>query len=68
MLFQESAEKHIFPKTSRSTFSVPWINPELKRKSHRRSMAHAMVKQTGNKKLRSKFESLRRKIKACVEE
>ena len=29
---QESAEKHIPSKTSRSTSSVPWITPEIRRK------------------------------------
>ena len=34
---QESAEKHIPSKTSRSTSSVPWITPEIRRKIRRRN-------------------------------
>ena len=41
---QESAEKHIPSKTSRSTSSVPWITPEIRRKIRRRNWTHAKVK------------------------
>ena len=61
---QESAEKHIPSKTSRSTSSVPWITPE--RKIRRRNRTHAKAKKTGSSKLRAKLESLRKEIKADV--
>ena len=61
---QESAEKHIPSKTSRSTSFVPWITPEIRRKIRRRNRTHAGAKKTGSSKLRAKFESLRREIKA----
>ena len=38
---QESAEKHIPSKTSRSASSVPWNTPEIRRKIRRRNRAHA---------------------------
>ena len=57
---QESAEKHIPSKTSRSTSSVPWITPEIRRKIRRRNRTHAKAKKTGSSKLRAKFESLRK--------
>ena len=63
---QESAEKHIPSKTSRSTSSVPWITPEIRRKIRRRNRTHAKAKKTGSSKLRAKFESLRKAIKADV--
>ena len=63
---QESADKHIPSKTSRSTSSVPWITHEIKRKNRRRNRTHAKAKKTGSSKLREKFESLRREIKADV--
>ena len=63
---QESAEKHTPSKTSRSTSSDPWITPEIRRKIHRRNRTHAKAKKTGSSKLRAKFESLRREIKADV--
>ena len=63
---QESAEKHIPSKTSRSTSSVPGITPEIKRKIRRRYRTHAKAKKTGSSKLRAKFESLRRETKADV--
>ena len=63
---QESAEKHIPSKTSRSTSSVPWIIPEIRRKTRRRNRTHAKAKKTGSSKLRAKFESLRKEIKADV--
>ena len=63
---QESADKHIPSKTSRSVSSVPWITPEIRRKIRRRNKTHAKAKKTGSSKLRSKFETLRREIKADV--
>ena len=63
---QESADKHIPAKTSRSVSSVPWITPEIRRKIRRRNKTHAKAKKTVSSKLRSKFETLRREIKADV--
>ena len=63
---QDSADKHIESKTSRSVSSVPWITSEIKRKIRRRNKTHAKAKKTGCSKLRSKFETLRREIKAYV--
>ena len=53
-LIQESADKHIPSKTSRSVFSVPWITPEIRKKIRRKNGTHA--------------ESLRREIKADIRE
>ena len=63
---QESADKHIPSKTSRSVSSVPWITPGIRRKIRRRNKTHAKEKKTGSSKLRSKCETLRREIKADV--
>ena len=63
---QNSADKHIPSKTSRSVSSVPWITPEIRRKIRRKNKTHAKAKKTGSSKLRSKFETLRREIKADV--
>ena len=61
---QDSADKHILSKTSRSVSSIPWITPEIRRKIRRKNKTHAKAKKTGSSKLRSKFETLRREIKA----
>ena len=53
-------------KTSRSVYSIPWITPEIRRKIRRKNKTHAKAKKTGSLKLRSKFETLRREIKADV--
>ena len=63
---QDSANKHIQSKTSRSVSSIPWITPEIRRKIRRKNKTHAKAKKTGSSKLRSKFETLRREIKADV--
>ena len=63
---QDSADKHIPSKTIRSVSSIPWITPEIRRKIRRRNKTHAKAKKTGSSKLRSKFETLRREIKADV--
>ena len=63
---QDSADKHIPSKTSRSVSSVPWITPGIRRKIRRKNKTHAKAKKTGSSKLRSKFETLRREIKADV--
>ena len=60
---QDSADKHIPSKTSRSVSSIPWTTPEIRRKIRRKN---AKAKKTGSSKLRSKFETLRREIKADV--
>ena len=63
---QDSADKHIPSETSRTVSSVPWITLEIGRKIRRRNQTHAKAKQTDGKKLRSKFETLRREIKDGV--
>ena len=63
---QESADKHIPSKTSRSVSSVPWITPEIRRKIRRKNATHAKAKKTGSAKFRSKFESLWKEIKADI--
>ena len=63
---QDSADKHISSKTSRSVSSIPWITPKIRRKIRRKNKTHAKAKKTGSSKLRSKFETLRRVIKADV--
>ena len=35
-LIQDSADKHIPPKTSRSVSSIPWITPEIRRTIRRK--------------------------------
>ena len=57
---------HIPSKTSRSVSSIPWVTPEIRRKIRRKNKTHAKGKKTGSSKLRSKFETLRREIKADV--
>ena len=57
---------HIPSKTSRSVSSVPWITPEIRRKIRRKNITHAKAKKTGSAKIRSKFENLKRKIKADI--
>ena len=63
---QDSADKHIPSKTGRTVSSVPWITSEIRRKIRRRNKTHAKAKKTGSKKLRSKFETMRREIKDDV--
>ena len=63
---QDSVVKHIPSTTSRSVSSIPWITPEIRRKIRRKNKTHAKAKKTGSSKLRSKFETLGRKIKADV--
>ena len=63
---QDSADKHIPSKTSMSVSSIPWITPEIRRKIRRKNKTHAKANKTGSSKLRSKFETLRREIKADV--
>ena len=63
---QDSADKHIPWKTSRSVSSVPWITPEIRRKIRKKNETRAKAKRTGSAKIRSKFETLRREIKADI--
>ena len=63
---QDSADIHIPSKTSRSVSSVPWITPEIRRKIRKKNETHATAKKTGSAKIRSKFETLIRKIKADI--
>ena len=41
---QDSADKHIPSKTSRSVSSVPWITPAIRRKIRRKNATHAKAK------------------------
>ena len=63
---QDSADKHIPSKTSRSVSSAPWITPEIRRKIRKKNETHAKAKRTGGAKIRSKFETLRKEIKADI--
>ena len=90
---QESTDKHIPSKTSRSVSSVYlssifvyclrphehfWqalrvrvmkrkkITHEIRRKIRRKNATHAKAKKSSSAKLRSKFESLRKEIKAEI--
>ena len=63
---QDSADKHISSKTSRSVSSVSWITPEIRRKIRKKNETHAKAKRTGSVKIGSKFETLRREIKANI--
>ena len=62
----DSADKAILLKISRSVSSIPCITPEIRRKIHRRNKIHPKAKKTGSGKLRTKFESFRREIKADI--
>ena len=63
---QDSVDKHIPSKTSRSVSSVTWLTPEIRRKIRRKNATHAKAKKTGSAKFRTKFETLRREIKADI--
>ena len=41
---QDSADKHIPSKTSRSVSSIPWITPEIRRRIRRSNKTHAKAK------------------------
>ena len=61
----DSADKHIPSKISKSVSTIPWITPEIKRFIEGiKFMLRA--KMTGSGKLWTKFESLRREIKADI--
>ena len=42
------------------------LTPEIRRKIRRKNATHAKAKKTGNAKFRTKFETLRREIKADI--
>ena len=63
---QDSADKHIPSKISRSVSSVPWLTPEIRRKIRKRNETNAKAKKTGSAKIRFKLETLRREIKADI--
>ena len=46
---QDSADKHILFKTSRTVSSVPWITSEIRRKIRRRNKTHAKAKKKKKK-------------------
>ena len=66
IFIQESVDKHIPSKTSPSVSSVPRLTPEIRRKIRRKNATHAKAKKTGSAKFRTKFETLRREIKADI--
>ena len=41
---QDSEDKYIPLKTSRSVSSIPWITPEIRRKIRRKNKTHAKAK------------------------
>ena len=55
---QDSADKHIPSKTSRSVSSVPWITPAIRRKIRRKNATYAKAKKSGSAKIRATFETL----------
>ena len=50
---QDSADKHIPSKTSRSVSSVPCITPAIRRKIRRKNATHAKAKKSGSAKIRA---------------
>ena len=63
---QDSADKHIPSKTSRSVSSVHWITPVIRRKIRSKNATHPKAKKSGSAKIRAKFETSRREIKADI--
>ena len=61
---QDSADKHIPSKTSRSVSSVPCLTPGIRRKIRKKKKNHSKSKKTGGAKFITRFETLRREIKA----
>ena len=57
---QDSADKHMPSKTSRSVSLVPWITPAIRRKIRRKNATHTKAKKSGSAKIRAKFETLRK--------
>ena len=60
---QEVADKHIPSKTSRSLSSIPWITPGIRRMIRKRNRTHSKAKKTGNIRLKTRFQELRKEIK-----
>ena len=60
---QDSADKHIPPKTSRSVSIVHWITPAIRKKICRKNATHAKAKKSGSAKIRAKFVTLEEKSK-----
>ena len=60
------ADKHIPSKISGSVSSVPWITPEIRQKIRKKNETCAKAKKTDSAKIRSKFETLSREIKADI--
>ena len=56
----------ISPQKLVSLSLIPWITPEIRRKIRNRNKIYAKAKKTGSGKLRTKFESLRREIRADI--
>ena len=52
---QDSADKHILSKTSRSVSSVPWMTPAIRRRIRRKNATHAKAKKSGSAKNQSKI-------------
>ena len=66
-IIQDSADKHIPSKTSRSVSSVPWITPAIRRNIRRKNATtRAKAKKSCSAKTRAKFETLGREIKADI--
>ena len=55
---QDSADKDIPSKTSRSVSSVAGITPAIRRKIRRKNATHAKAKKSGSAIIRAKFETL----------
>ena len=53
-------------KTSHFVSSVPWITPSIRKKICRKNSTHAKARKSGSAKIRAKFETLRREIKADI--
>ena len=61
---QDSADKHIPSKTSRSVSSVPWITPAIRRKIRRKKNAtHAKAKKSGSAKSEQNLKLLEERSK-----
>ena len=56
----------ISPQKLMSVSTITWITPEIRRKIRRRNKIHIKGRKTDSGKLRTKFESLRREIKADI--
>ena len=61
-----TADKHIPSKISRSASSVPWITPGIRRMIRKRNKTHAKAKKTGNSRLKTRFQELRKEIKTEI--